>query len=752
MRQFCGKLIEAASTCLHNAVLVCAVLLTLLSSTAQADSQLGSFLQNVAPSDLVPGAESFGPQHAQIPVMPALRGGKTVGWVFLTSDFVPTTGYSGKPIHILAGVSPDAVITGVRLVKHSEPIVLVGIPEAKIKAVTEGYAGLDLKKEAQADGSAHALDIVSGATVTVMVIDDSILRAGLKVARALGLDGLSASHQDTASHMIVNREAGLISDWETLVGDGSLRRFQMDVGAINRAFAGLGDPRAAEHAEAGPDDDAFIDIWVGLASQPAIGRSLLGDAAYANLKARLEEGDEVIFVGGAGRWSFKGSGYVRGGLFDRIQLIQGGNSHRFRDKEHMRVVRLAAAGAPDLKEADLFIVPKAAGFDPAQPWRLQLLVQRAVGPIEKLFQTFDVSYTLPRIYLAVPPVPPATAVDTSASPSRQESAAGIRDALWQKIWEAKRRQVITLLVALMLLTGIFFFQKLVTRNERLHNGLRTGFLIFTLVYIGWYANAQLSVVNVLAVFSALVSDFRWETFLMDPLIFVLWFAVAAALLFWGRGAYCGWLCPFGALQELTNKIARWAKMPQVTIPWGLHERLWAVKYILFLGLFGMSLYALDFAEHYAEIEPFKTAIILKFQRSWPYVLFAITMLLPGLFIERFYCRYVCPLGAALAITARLHMFRWLKRYPECSNPCRLCERACPVQAIHPEGEINPNECISCLNCQVLYQHKTKCPVVVKQIKKWERLQAQIAASSFAGQPSVTRKAKSKLPTPADQLT
>ncbi len=85
----------------------------------------------------------------------------------------------------------------------------------------------------------------------------------------------------------------------------------------------------------------------------------------------------------------------------------------------------------------------------------------------------------------------------------------------------------------------------------------TVFLTFTLVYLGWYANAQLSVVNVLAVFSALFSDFSWDTFLMDPLIFLLWFATAAALLFWARGAYCGWLCPFGALQELPNRWPGW---------------------------------------------------------------------------------------------------------------------------------------------------------------------------------------------------
>ncbi len=85
-----------------------------------------------------------------------------------------------------------------------------------------------------------------------------------------------------------------------------------------------------------------------------------------------------------------------------------------------------------------------------------------------------------------------------------------------------------------------------------------------------------------------------------PLTFILWFSVAAALLFWGRGAYCGWLCPFGALQELTNRIARALRIPQWTLPWGLHERLWPLKYMIFLGLFGVSLMSIEQAEAYAE--------------------------------------------------------------------------------------------------------------------------------------------------------
>ena len=707
------------------------IFLVLAAISAAAEPFLPQYLADVAPAELVADAEAFGAIRDDVPVAPVLKGGETIGWAFITSDFVSTTGYSGKPIHTMVAVDKDAKVIGVQLVKHSEPIVLIGIPDAKMKALAADYAGLDLVAEAESGGTSHDLDIISGATVTVMVIDDSIVRAGLKVARALGLGGLAADTADTGPKFELNPDATAAPDWMTLEGDGTLRRLALDVGQVNAAFDALGDPRATERALSEAPETTFIEMQAALVSHPAIAKSLLGDATANNLATWLAEGDNAIAIVGRGLYSFKGSGYVRGGIFDRIVLIQDDVSVRFRDRMHKRIVSLAAEGAPAFTEADLFKIPADSGFDPSKPFRIQLLVQREVGPIEKLFTTFDLGYQLPEKYLRAAAVAPAPAVPDAVAEVANQDEAAAHQALWKRIWQDKKPAIAVTAGLLLVLTGVFFFQGFATRNARLFFWFRMTYLTVVLVYLGWYANAQLSVVNLMALFGAFMSGFSWQAFLLDPLTFILWFAVAAALLFWGRGAYCGWLCPFGALQELTNRIARALHVPQWTLPWGLHERLWPVKYMIFLGLFGVSLMSIEQAEHLAEVEPFKTAIILKFARAWPFVLFVVVLLLIGLFVERFYCRYLCPLGAALAIPARIRMFDWLKRYKECGNPCQTCAIECPVQAIHPTGEINPNECVNCLHCQVLYQSKTKCPVVIKKLKRRERDRAAMEAGRGA---------------------
>ena len=696
-----------------------------------ADESLGHFLSGTQPNELIQGADAYGEAAGSPPLVPVLSGGKAVGYAYLNTDFSSAVGYSGKPIRILVGIDQKGVIRGIKLVEHKEPIVLIGIPQEKVVAALNSLIGKDLGPVAAGQEQLPQVDIVSGATVTVLVMSDSVVRSAVKLIRSgrLGGTGAVAAGAPAAPAMVVDPAAGKIGDWDTLVGDGSVRSLRLTVGEVTTAFADAGQQQAAAQPETGNPEDRFIDLYVAPVSVPAIGRSLLGDAVYDRLQKKLKPGQQAVLVAGDGAYSFKGSGYVRGGIFDRIELMQDGQGVRFRDRNHTRLGDIAAQGAPHLREIALFTVPDEFSLDLSEPWELQLLVQRSYGARDKATLPFDLGYTLPASYLkaapAAEPAPGPPPPSAASEPPGGQAAQGPADdeALWVRIWKLNAVKIGVTVAALLVLTAIFFFQNWLVKRPLLFAWVRRGYLLFILVWLGWYANAQLSVVNVLTFVNSLVTGFNWEFFLAAPLIFILWAAVAAGLLFWGRGPFCGWLCPFGALQELTNNLAQWLKVPQVKLPFGLHERLWPVKYMIFLGLFGLSLYSVALAETYAEIEPFKTAIILKFARGWPFVAFAVALLVAGLFIERFYCRYLCPLGAALAIPGRVRMFEWLKRYPECGSPCQRCAKECPVEAIHPEGGINVNECIYCMHCQELYHDDHRCPHMIQVRLKREKFEA-----------------------------
>lgn len=637
--------------------------------------------------------------------------GTVYGYAYQSINVTQIPAYSGKPINMQVLLDPQGVIVDAYVLEHHEPILLIGIPEQKLHDFDLKYAGIKADQRVvvgrSSDKSAVTVDAVTGATVTVMVVNEIIMGSAHKVAASLGLvkDNIEARQKPALVRTDVYKPA----TWAELTGNGAIRRLHLTNGQINEAFKGT----AAEGIDEAPAeelDETFIDLYAAPLNPPTIGRNLLGDNQYRFLMEELKPGEHAIAVLGSGEYSFKGSGYVRGGIFDRVQVRQFGNIISFRDLDFQRLNDVYAEGIPEFKEMAIFIIREQTGFDPGTPWTLELLVRRQTGPVDGIFTSFELPYQIPEEYIERP------------QPTAEELAI-IEEAnrpMWVNIWYQKSFQIGVILVALGLLTVILFLQDKLTKHPTFLKRLRHGYLVFTVVFIGWYALGQLSVVNVLTFVHALVKDFRWELFLTDPVIFILWVFTAASILLWGRGVFCGWLCPFGALQELINEAARKLKIPQYDVPFAVHERLWAIKYIVLLVLFGISLESMMMAEKAAEVEPFKTAITLKFDRQWWFVLYAVVLLVVNIFTRKVYCRYICPLGAGLAITGRFRLFDWLKRRKECGNPCQICANECEVQAIHPDGHINHNECHYCLDCQMTYHNENKCPPLVNKNKRKKR--------------------------------
>jgi NosR/NirI family nitrous oxide reductase transcriptional regulator len=68
--------------------------------------------------------------------------------------------------------------------------------------------------------------------------------------------------------------------------------------------------------------------------------------------------------------------------------------------------------------------------------------------------------------------------------------------------------------------------------------------------VGFGLLAQPSITQVLTWFHSLLFKWTWELFLSDPFIFIFWIFIIVTVFVWGRGLFCGWLCPFGSLSEL----------------------------------------------------------------------------------------------------------------------------------------------------------------------------------------------------------
>lgn len=629
------------------------------------------------------------------------RDGELLAYAFETEKLQPVPAYSGEPVNILVAISPEGRYLNAQTLEHHEPILLVGIPESKLDVFTDQYTNLDLTQRIKVGGNADAgqlqLDGISGATVTVMVMNVSITRSATALARALGLIEVNETITLPAT---IRDELTDTKSWQTLTGDGSVRRLKLRYDQVEDAFAGTDAEGLGKPAPADNPDAVFADIYYTLADLPVVGRSILGDSEFQWLQETLQPGEHALLVLGNG-YSFKGSGYVRGGIFDRIQLLQNEQAISFRDLDYMRVQDIYLDDAPQFSEMALFIIREHQAFDPGAPWQFELLVRRQIGAIDSVFTSFKGDYVVPENYVDRPE-PPVVEPELE---------------LWQQVWQERQVEIVILLIGLTVLMAILFFQDVLVRYPKLVHNIRNGYLIFTVVFIGWYTAGQISVVNVFTFLQALMSDFTWQTFLLDPIIFIMWVAVAVTALLWGRGVFCGWLCPFGALQELINHLARWAKIPQFELPWAVHERLWAVKYLILLALFGLSLQSLSLAEQYAEIEPFKTTFLLHFAREWGYFAWAVVLLLSNLFTRKVFCRYMCPLGAALSVPVKVKLFDWLKRRDECGKPCRVCANECEIQAIEPDGTINQRECHYCLDCQMTYFNEEKCPPLITKAKK-----------------------------------
>lgn len=692
--------------------LVATFFLVLCAGTGGAYASTGAYEANLpaelatakdmcallACTEVFPGATSFSERKGQPPYVeaygePEAGKKKLLGYVMLSTDITDTPAYSGKPVVTLIGMDTTGHFVGVKVLKHSEPILLLGIPESALLKFNNQYLGKSVADkieigQSRPDEGILGLDAISGATVTVIAQNQVMMTSGTNIARQVGI--LAPTVRTPARYV----EIGKPLSWEELVKQGSVQRLLVK----------------AEQVGLDPTSEPFIELWFGDLNHPDLGRAVLGELGFGNLRAQLKPYEHAIFIiRTRGLESFKGSGFVRGGIYDRIQIKQGADSFTFRDLDYLNLYGVSAQGAPAFNESGIFIIRDKA-FSAAYPWKLSFLgnrVDRATGA--RSFTSFDTKYWL------------ADDLLQGGRPVVEEA-----DAPWVRVWKTRATAIVLFVLLLVAVTVVYAFRERLTRlsthkNKWPVNVFKYSSWALSIGFVGFGAMAQPSITQVLTWFHSLLFHWTWSLFLSDPFIFLFWIFIILTVFLFGRGLFCGWMCPFGSLSEALFKLGRalGLKRWQRPVPQGVHDRLKWLKYAIFFGLLSVSMFSMGLAEVLSEVEPFKTTFLVGItNRAWPYGLFVCVLLGLSLFIERPYCKYICPLGAALAMPST---FRWygLRRKQDC-NSCKACAVGCGAQAIDAAGRIDHRECLHCLDCMVLYTDVKGCPPLAKERKRRER--------------------------------
>lgn len=664
-------------------------------------------LDEPALRDLIVPPFSLGEQLNETGVWSLLNsGGAEAGYVFETEPLAPLPGFSGAPINVLVTLDLDGQFIDARLIDHNEPIFISGLGEAPFHQFFEQYRGLSISSSIvvgtpygdAGEGSALVyLDGVTKATASVRIAHESILAATLQVAREK-MKGIS-----TEPPAYPNMDYSEDLTWEDMIAQGIVTRKIVTNAEIDAAFANTlwedDDPDAKDDPTG-----TYLDLWIVDLGPPSVAQAVLDESGYEELKQFLTIStyDEPVLVIETARHGLVSPDFVRNTSPDLISAEQSGLPIALRDSD------LFVSLQEHIPEGTALILrtDRRLGFDPASPWTLHITANREHG----MFQPETGSVTLsvevepkerffsrPKV---IKPIPP-----------------------WKEAILNRKTDLIILAWGMGVLFLVLLFKMNWIAGLAAFTPIRLSILAGVVAFIGWWGQGQLSIVTVLAVIRTLIDNGSFKFLLYDPFSLLIWGITILGFVLWGRGLFCGWLCPFGALQEFAHHLGRLFRLPQIDVSPKWDWSLKWVKYIVLMGMISSIIIAPSSVDKVAEIEPFKTAITVYFVREWYYVAYAALWLILGTTLFKGFCRYVCPLGAIMAIGGLLRGRKWIERRSECGSPCQLCKVKCNYGAIKKSGEIQYSECFQCLDCVTIHDSTEKCVPLILAARKDERTKA-----------------------------
>ncbi len=630
-------------------------------------------------------------------------GGAEAGYVFETEPMAPLPGFSGAAINMLVVLDLEGRFLDVQLISHNEPIFVSGLPEKLFLDFFQQYRGHSISDSLVVgspygdggDGSALVyLDGVTKGTASVRIAHESVLAATLKVAREK-MNGVA-----TGPPAFPNIDHKEDLSWDDLVTQGIVTRKIVTNAEIDALFDDTlwedDDPDARDY----PDEN-YLDLWVVDLGPPSIARAVLSEDGYAELQDFMEISttDEPVLVVETARHGLLTEDFVRNTAPDLISAEQSGFPIAFRDSDIF--VELNADLPEALHDGTALILrtDRRLGFDPTAEWILSIKALREHGSFQPEIgsASLELTHVTPaRFFSRIEPVKPAPP--------------------WLDALRNRQTDLIILAVFLAGLVAVLGLQLNRLAGHRHFTPIRLVILAFVVGFVGWWGQGQLSIATPLAVARTALEGGSYAFLLYDPFSLAVWAITLVGFVLWGRGLFCGWLCPFGALQEFAHHIGRVLRLPQIEPSAAWDDRLKWVKYLVLAGMIALLFTAPARLDKAIEVEPFKTAITTFFIREWYYVAYAVGLLLSSMVLFKGFCRYVCPLGAVMAIGGLVRGRNWIERRAECGSPCQLCKVKCSYGAIKQTGEIQYSECFQCLDCITIHDDSEKCVPLILAAK------------------------------------
>ena len=631
-------------------------------------------------------------------------GGAEAGYVFETEPMAPLPGFSGATINMLVILDLDGRFIDVQLISHNEPIFVSGLGEAPFHNFFTQYRGHSISETLVVgtpygdgtEGSALVyLDGVTKATASVRIAHESVLAATLQVAREK-MSGIATG--PPAAPDPEHREE---LTWNDLVAEGIATRKTVSNADIDAAFAGTlwedDDPEAREAPDA-----PFLDLWIVDLGPPSIAAAVLSEDGLKELAQfmSISTTDEPILVVEAARHGLVTEDFVRNTSPDLLSAEQNGFPIAFRDSDIF--IEMRDDVPEEIRDGTALILrtDRRLGFDPASEWTLKVKALREHGVFQPEIGSVDIDIvhnTPERFFIrqeVTKPAPP-----------------------WLNALRNRATDLIVLGIFLTVLTLILLVGQSRLAALKLFTPVRLSVLAFVTVFIGWWGQGQLSIATPLAVLRTTVEGGSFAFLLYDPFSLGLWGATIVGFILWGRGYFCGWLCPFGAMQEFFHHLGRALRLPEIRPVARWDTRLKGVKYVVLAALVLIVLTAPARLDKAIEIEPFKTAVTTFFLREFHFVAYAVGLLLVSMVFFKGFCRYICPLGAVMAIGGLFRGRDWIARRPECGSPCQLCKVRCNYNAIRSNGTIQYSECFQCLDCVTIYEDDKQCVPVLLAAKR-----------------------------------